>query len=432
MRTHLYAGWPLLVAALGPAVPAARPDEAILRDGRRLPGTLSRGDKQWQFLPTGKSEALPLAALQSVRLETRSAAPFRAAVVHRVTLRDGEGLTGVLLGLDDRALLLRTAWADKVSLPRAAVAAVTQQPGWALVCAEDFTGGLKAWKIEGKPGHQPGSGLVLTTAGQSAAYTPATPLKEGRATIAFRAADDKGASVLVEAAFQTPAGPRVVAVTVAGRPRYAAVVPGVTGTSTPVPSSAGPHRLTVQFSPSALRVVVDEAVLWHSLKHGPGGPLVRWRLVCRQAEGQRPGCRVAFEDFALHRAVDEPRRPPGDPGQDEVWLLSGDQLFGRLLRADSRAVVLEGRFGQRTLAWSAVRGLFLRRAARPIRPGEAGRVRLWLDNGIDSQLDRLEGTVLSLDERRCRLRHALLGEVVLERGRVSRVQFHPPVKEIRR
>src|SRR5215472_6718432 len=130
MPTHLNGRGPLVVAvALGLAVTAVRPDEATLRDGRRLSGKLTFRDS-WRFLPTGKSEPLPVSSLLAVRLEPSSSSPFRAASVHRVTLRSGEWLTGILLDLNDKTLSLRTAWTDKVTLPRSAVAAVTQQPGW--------------------------------------------------------------------------------------------------------------------------------------------------------------------------------------------------------------------------------------------------------------------------------------------------------------
>jgi hypothetical protein len=427
MPTHLYGRGPLLVAAaLGLAVTAARPDEATLRDGRRLPGKLSFRDT-WRFLPTGKSESLPVSSLLSVRLEPSSSSSFRAASVHRVTLRAGEWLTGILLDLNDKTLSLRTAWADKVTLPRAAVAAVTQQPGWALVFLDDLDNGLKEWKVAGKVEQpSPTSRLVLSAPGQAVEHTLAVPIEEGRVGVNFHdSREATGAAWVAEAEFRTPAGPRVVTVTLAGATAVTAVAGGIEGASARLARSPGWHRLTVQFTPTSLRVAVDDATLWHNLKRGPGGPLLRFRLVCRKADGQLPRGSLSFKDFAVHRAVAEPRRPVGDPSQDEVWLLGGDQLFSRILRADSHAVVLEGRFGRRTLPWRLVRGIYPRRPADGARPATpAGQVRLWIVNGY-AEPDRLVGTVLSLDERRCRFRHALLGEVELERSRVFRVQWVP-------
>lgn len=414
--------WPLLLA--GPLLlgaPAARPDEATLRDGRRLPGKLTLDGKGWQFLPAGKLGPVPAADLAHVRLDTTTLAPLRAGPVQRVVLRDGGSLTGALLDLDARAATLRTAWADRVTLPRAAVAAVTHPPGWVAAFLEDFENDLKRWKSEGAPrlGDVRTSGLrgLSLAAGQAVEHTLSSPLAEGRAGVNVH--DGAGAAWAVEAEFRTPGGPRTV--TVAGEgTHYEADVPGLDGRATRVPRSAGWHRLTVQFTPSSLRVLVDEAVLRHDLDKGPGGPLVRWRMTCRKT-----GAPVSFDEFAVHRAVDEPRRPDGDATQDEVWLLDGDQLFGRQLRADGVRLVLEGHFGRRTFPWTAARGAYLRREAVPPGGEKGERVRVWIENGFAGH-DELEGEVLSLDDRRCRLRHAHLGEVSLERGRVARILWDRP------
>src|SRR5207249_11717418 len=124
-------------------------------------------------------------------------------------------------------------------------------------------------------------------------------------------------------------------------------------------------------------------------------------------------------------AVEEPRRPPAEPDQDELWLAGGDQLFGRVSRADGRSLTIEGRFGRRTLSWTAVRGLFFRRGPRIAVSDKGERVRLWIDNGYP-QPDELDAAVLSLDARRCRWRHALLGERDMERGRLARVLWELP------
>jgi len=148
-------------------------------------------------------------------------------------------------------------------------------------------------------------------------------------------------------------------------------------------------------------------------------------MVCRKADGPPSRGRVAFDEFAVHRAVDEPRRPPGEPDQDELWLAGGDQLFGRVRRADARSLTVEGGFGRRTLSWTAVRGFFFREEPRIAVSDKGERVRLWIDNGY-SLPDELDATVLSLDAGRCRLRHALLGERDIERARLARILWELP------
>src|SRR5260370_34206788 len=77
--------------------------------------------------------------------------PFRVSVGHVVLLRTGERLTGQLLSLDGDTLRLRTAWSDKVDLPRSAIAALTQLPGLLTLFDDDFRGGAKACALPGQP-----------------------------------------------------------------------------------------------------------------------------------------------------------------------------------------------------------------------------------------------------------------------------------------
>jgi hypothetical protein len=310
-----------------------------------------------------------------------------------------------------------------LTVPRAAVRAIRQPPGWALVRADDFPDDLKNWKVAGKPARDE-QGMVLDRVGQTVEYTLAEGLPEGRVAVSFQESDGPaGAKWLLEADFLVEKQTRRLTVHLAGEGKdYRAAAEGLPGESTAVARSTGRHRAVVQFSATALRVLIDDEVLWHSLKKGPGGRLVRWTIACRAQEPERAvQGKIVFRDFSLHRAIDEFRHPAGDPRQDEVWLLDGDQLFGRFMRADRQGVVIEGRFGRRVLPWTRIRGVFPREREHvaPLRE----RVRLWLDNGFDSQPDLIEGVVRSLDDRGCVLRHADLGEITLERGRIRRVAW---------
>src|SRR5262245_38673388 len=206
MHRHSPRGWLLLLAGAFVLVATTAPaDEAVLRDGRRLSGKFSLDQHRWSFVPAGRSEPVPAASLSQVRLEAVPASPLRAGSVHRVFLRDGQALTAGLLDLDDKTLTLRTAWASRVSLPRSAVASVTQLPGWALVFLDDFEDGLKAWKVEGKPDlggpHTSGQkALLLTAPGQTAEHTLREPIEEGRASVNFHdSRETSGAAWVVEA-----------------------------------------------------------------------------------------------------------------------------------------------------------------------------------------------------------------------------------------
>jgi hypothetical protein len=184
---------------------------------------------------------------------------------------------------------------------------------------------------------------------------------------------------------------------------------GLEGSARRVAQSPGPHRLAVRFAAGSLAVTCDDAVLWANLRR-PGGPLRRVSLRCLGVEGLRGA--VAWADFSLERAVAERRRPPGDPGQDEVWLADGDQLFGRIVRADAQAVELRAG-GTSRFGWGELRGCYFQHSA----PAKGARpaVRVGLRSALAAEADVLEGSITRLDGRRLTLRHALLGEVELDR-----------------
>src|ERR1039457_1144351 len=124
----------------------ASADEAIRTEGRRVAGLLSLDTAgRLTFTPKGQTEALPADSFRSFRFDANPPSPFRVGVSHVVLLRSGERLTGQLLGLDAYVLRLRTPWADKIELPRAAVSAVTQVPGLLTQFDGDFRDSAKAW-----------------------------------------------------------------------------------------------------------------------------------------------------------------------------------------------------------------------------------------------------------------------------------------------
>jgi hypothetical protein len=418
-----------LLACLAVASPLAA-DEALLKDGRRVPGELTLGDNgRLRFTPAGRVAPLPPADLAAVRFADAAPPPFRAASGFRVRLQDGQMLTGQLVGLNKEALRLRTAWAGEVELPRAAVAALTHLPGWRTLVEDDFADGLKAWTSAGKPEVEGGDKgprrVILNNPGQSLTFKPSVAVEAGGVGVLFEEVGTAaGARWLLEMQFAGKCDPVPLRVTLAGSGEgYEVEVPGIEGESRRVARSPGPHLLRVQFKPTSLRVTCDDDVLWYNLDRGPGGAL--HQVVLRCQESARPAelrGSVAFAAFTLARAVDEPPRPPGDPTQDELWLATDDQLFGRIVRADRRAVEIEGRYGTRAFAWAEVRGCFLKREKPLPRPDGEAAVRLELRPGLGAEPDVLEGVLTGLDAKKLTLRHALLGERAIERSRVKELR----------
>jgi hypothetical protein len=392
-------------------------EEAIRPDGRHVSGTLTLDAKgRLCFTPKGAA-ALPPDALTLLRFPMAAPPVNRPSVGVRVVLPNGQHICGQLLSFDGKTLSLRPAWADRIELPRAAVAAVTQLPGWRTVVEDDFHDGGKAWTIAGNPAiDAKTSRITLGEKGQSAKYALAGPLDGGRAGIAFVETEAAGGRWTVAAEFGDEKRPRVARVTVAGAGEtYEVDAGGLDGVSRRVVRTAGLHRLLIQHTPRSLRLTIDDQVLWYNLDAGPGGPLRQVHLECT-GDDKVHGA-VAFSEFFVARAVDEPRRLSGDAMQDEVLRDDGDQLFGRVLSADSRTVEIDCN-GKRSLPWSALTGLWFRRDAAPPRTADGAHVRVAVRTCLCAEPDLLDGVATALDDKGLSLKHALLGDVHIERSRL--------------
>lgn len=368
--------------------PLSATEEAWRDDGQHFRGRLLLDRGELHFKPS-QGEGAPVARFTRVRFAASTPTPFRVGGGHRVRLRDDQIVTGQLLGIDKETVTLRTAWAERIAVPRGAVASVESLPGWRLVALEDFPADAKEWT---RP--------------------LAKPLRAGRFGVNFR---QRGT---VEMLFEQGDRSRRVTVTVPGiHAKYAVETGGLEGTARAVARTPGWHRLIAGFSRRSLRITCDDEVLWHNLERGPGGPLKRVTIRCQQA--------ADWTELCLERTANEYPRPPGEPEQDEVRLSDGDQLFGRIVRADRRRLEIEGKFGKRSLPWTALAGCSFRRPAVPPRPHPRASVRLLVRSGLCPQADVLEGEITSLDERRLTLRHPLLGEWTFERGRVRELRPLP-------
>jgi hypothetical protein len=303
-------------------------------------------------------------------------------------------------------------------VPRAAAVALTHLPGWHPVLHEDFAGKLNGWAARGSPRADRGV-LALERPGESLTRSFAPALQAGRVGVNVRPQGmPAGAAWVLEARFRHKHGDRTVRVQIGER--IEADAGGLEGEGNRLPTAPGWQRLVVTFSAGSLRITRDDDVVWSSLKQGPG-VLKQLRLACLPAgDRDTPSGAVHWAALGAERAVPEYRRPAGEPGQDELWLAGGDQLFGRVVRADGQGIELKGRFGRRTFAWAELRGWFPRRQAP--RPGALGRgpaVRLELRSGLRPAPDSLQGVLTGLDGKAVKLRHPLLGELTIPRGHVA-------------
>jgi hypothetical protein len=410
---------------------AARGDEAVLPNGKRLQGELSSaGGGRLLFHCLGRQTVLPLDQLHHVNFPPRHSPPLRAAAPYRVVLRDDQRLTGELLDLDKDKVKLRTASCGTIVLPRAAVGAVTQLPGFVTVFLDDLEREPKSWRLKGAAAlstaeHFSGRhSLCLAGPGQ-AEYTLPAPLAAGRAGISFyNDAQAGGSAWQIGAEFTgSAAWPLVRARLDPLAGSFTAEVSGAAAAKGRLPGKGGWQRLDIEFDRDRLVLAIDDDILLACRQPASGGALRKVRLSCTGSRaGTRPGGGVYFDDFSLAKAVPLRKHPQGDPEQDEIWLVSGDQLFGNVIDAKSNEIHLRALFGPRTIPWGDARGIYFRLHDLPTRKPDRNGVRIWLNPGTGFEPDILEGSVLLLDPHRLVLRHEVLGELQIDRKRLKRLQ----------
>jgi hypothetical protein len=400
-------------------------DEAVRPDGRRTAGTLrTNPEGRLQFTPKDAGADLPLADVEHVRFpEAASHSTFLGAAL-RIEMLHRQCVTGELLDLDEKSVNVRTFWSNRIRLARRGVVALTQLTGLVTVFHEDFEIEPVHLKLTGSPllntEHRTSGrrSLQLDALGQFASHALTKPLDAGRFGVNFRdLGEPSGARWLAEADF---GGKEPLRVVLAGGEAYA-VETDLAGETQRLARAPGWHRLDVRFRPDYLLVGVDGRLLFESAKQGPE-PLREVRLACvAGAPDKSIRGAVLFDDLAVAKSVDELRHEPSDPGQDELWLLGGDQLFGSVPRVDRRAAEIHGRFGKRSLPWSALRGLFFKSEEAEPQSSDGQHVRVWLDNGFPEP-DELEGVLRALDDSKLTLRHALLGDLTFDRSRLRRLR----------
>jgi len=410
-------------------------DEAVLMNGERIQGTLKTKDHgELHFERSdGKPELSPR-QIEFVNFPAPALHSFLAATTHRICFRNQQHLTGEFLWLDDNVVRYRTPWNDRLKLPRTIVRAITWKAPYATIFEDDFETNLAAWKLTGMPrisGHSRVSGLhslCFDALDQVAEYVLPEPLAAGRATIhALVQPPASGTRWSFMARFEDASGKGGREVSLTGKAgTYKTVLPNSNGDGVSSVARPGWRRLSMEFSRESLTIAADDDILWSGHRKNPGGFLKTVRLLRLTDSSSSASAEALFFDgFSLARRMESLRRPAGDLTQDEIWLLSGDQVFGSIKSADRRSVHLRGRFGERTISWGDIRGIYFRGESPVPRAGDGNRVRLWLRTPASAEHDLIEGTLVRFDDKRLILQHDDLGELRIDHQYLQRLQWLP-------
>ncbi|RUL89276.1 hypothetical protein [Tautonia sociabilis] len=428
------------------------PEVAERPDGRRLTGRLvSRDDGQIAFEPDSGDAPLPIDRLFRVERRPEAPPPGPAPNPQPFILELGanQRLSGQLLTIDETTIRLSLGdRGDEVAVNRLGASALRQRPGEARVLAEGFEQNADPdhWTL--RPGAEvrllpDGGGHVLSLDPEGAEARLRLPARidSGRVELDFpwAASPVPGRRWVVDLIFDGPNGEEITRVVLGWADPFPSVESrgGPEILVQPLTLEAGTHRLSARFGPERTLLAIDGDELGRG--KGPNGPLVALRLLSEASRDAGPaaGLSAEVDNVLAVRFFSPATSVEVDPDQDEVRLVSGDQLWGELVSAGPDSVTLLALDRPISLPWSQIAGLSFRRAPQPGEPVSGTIIRVeWASGDPDSLPDRIEGTLAGLDDASIRVatpyggiipipRNLLRRLEVLGRGRVLVIDPHP-------
>ena len=412
--------------------------ESIARpDGQATYGRVTGDSKVgFRFTPIGGEPAVPLERAGVVTFDGPVADSKAGYPPMRVLLGLDQQVSGRLGSVDDRSIKLEDGpGGSPVVVARAGAVALAQRPGEVLVIQDGFEAlDPDRWSLVGEPSivDQPklaGSrSLAIPAGGSAVTFRLAEPVNSGRLEVAFHDSGQvvAGQQWFVDLLFRGPGGDESVravldwseeSLAVQSSGEHALAVQRLA-------RKPGWHRLGVRFGPET-ELAVDGDELAHG--RGRGGPLVEIRLANRTTGSAEPpkGLAVHFDDLRLVRLAEPVGGLEVATQVDDVRLVDGDQVFGRLKAANADAVTLRVDGRNVALPWTEVASLCFRRAPEQGRPVEGLLVRVeWRSAPVSDprDLDRVEGALLSATDAAFTVATPYSGDLTIPRDRLRRLE----------
>jgi hypothetical protein len=420
---------------------AAAPDEPVGRAVVSAQGTVVEGRlvgnaaDGYRLQPAGNAADVPLESIERITWPARAGGAGDAPPpLFVLRLGASDRISGRLGAITDDAVRLEAGPGGRpVSARRAGARELAQTPGESLVLADGFEAlDANRWNVEGPPPELveessrralalPGGGSTLTLDGVE-------PLSAGRIEITYAdpGLDAPGRHAAVELSFRGPSGPASVRVELGWTSPHLSV--RTTGSAPALavqalPRKAGWHRLAVDFAPDRLAASVDDQELAYG--DGPSGVFTGLKLLTTSGPDARgdDAPRALFDDLILRRRAEPVGSPERDPSQDEVRLVSGDQMFGRLTGADPTEVRLDLLGRAVRLPWSEVAGVTFRRHSQPSRPLAGLWVRARWQTPGSRVADQVEGVLTACDPAILTLDTPYAGELAVPLGQLRELEI---------
>jgi hypothetical protein len=412
---------------------------AELRDGRRLTGRLSGPEAgPFAFQPDAGGEPIPIERLY--RIEPHAGPPNRPNLPAEpapfiLSTGHGQRLSGQLLGLDEESIRLAIGPdGAEVVADRKGVSSLVQRPGEARVVAETFEDDLDIdrWSVRSEVGRAPipgsdGNALTIAPDGAEARLQLPEPIEAGRVELSFfwEGHEIAGRRWYFDLIFDGPHGEEITRVVLGWADPFPSVESrgGPEIVVQPLILEAGWHRLSARFGPDRMLLAIDGDQLGRG--NGPRGGLIGLRILSETARDTEPAddLAVRVDDLLAVRSFEPTASPEVDPSQDELRLVSGDQLWGEILSADGAKVRLRVLDQEADFSWSEVAGLYFRRIPSPSRPIEGSMVRVvWEVGDPDARPDRFEGAIVSLGPEEIQVAAPYLGTIPVPRAGLRRLE----------
>ncbi|MCC7422175.1 MAG: hypothetical protein IT428_18005 [Planctomycetaceae bacterium] len=428
---------------------AAESRLAVLRDGRRVRGTLEESDGRLAWRASD-GKLLSLTSLRWVDGVEGSVSSPRWPL-RQIALRGGGSLTAGWIGSSEKSVRL-SLWNDQlVEVPVAVMESFGPLASERELFFDDFGESRGEWREEGGPveivsvaDEEEGESAMRLTAGTSVSIAvpgrrsdlrlalryrlPSKPVGPAW-KVALRAAGDMGkdATEVLSVRFEKNEG----------SPRLAGT-DGARFDHQELRVAAGWRQLTLLVQDRRVHLLIDgqlrasgrvpataiDGVLLEADSaaesprvEGPRGDADRWSVLVDDVQIQG----------LVPLAIDRREEWRQEPGVDALRLRSGDALFGGLERA-TRADVGFVAAGQRvSMRWKDVERVTLRDRSCELSPVDGVIARLWLRGPSDRPATPIPGdslvvAMVAIDRNSLGVHHPSLGRISIPHGAVRRIE----------
>ncbi len=414
-----------------------RADEAVLLNGKLVPGTLRFGDGKLTFASIKPGELIPWSQIDRVEPARQSVSDLSIPFWWQARLINGDQFYCHVQEIESNAIVCDSSWFQNRRVRRGVVQALERPQGWCPLVLQDLGRDAHGWQETRETGETLTpvglGGLALGPLTRGLQYAPDGPVPLGRIALVLKDTTGNGGKRWrFRLELETDKGKQSVSLTFGANARVDLQSPGLELRHQNGQISGSTIVVDIDSGEASFRVQVNgQLVGWTET----GLKNVRLRSLVLDAAPDAPPpdgtARLTLHEFALARRLEPIPRPPSHPELDEAWLESGDQIFGQFQSLSARELGLAMRNATRRIPSRLIRGLYPRSA--PVYSGAA--TTLWQFSLVDlagAEPARLTGTIRSWDKSSVVIVHSLLGEVKVPAAHVRSVaQIHSSPIELR-